>query len=50
VNRAAQNFRLRPTSGAIDRALGSYAPTFDFDGRRRPQGRRPDEGAFERPR
>jgi len=50
VNRAAGNFRLRPTSGAIDRALGSYAPRFDFDGRRRPQGRRPDEGAFERPR
>jgi hypothetical protein len=50
VNRAAGNFRLRPTSGAIDRALGSYAPRFDFDGRRRPQGRRPDEGAFERAR
>jgi len=50
VNRTAGNFRLRPTSGAIDRALGSYAPRFDFDGRRRPQGRRPDEGAFERPR
>jgi hypothetical protein len=50
VNRTARNYHLRSTSGAIDRALGSYAPRFDFDGRRRPQGRRADEGAFERPR
>src|SRR4029453_2424525 len=50
VNRAARNYHLRSTSGAIDRALGSYAPRLDFDGRRRPQGRRADEGAFERPR
>ena len=50
VSRASRNFHLRSTSGAIDRALGSYAPRFDFDGRRRPQGRRADVGAFERPR
>jgi Right handed beta helix region len=50
VSRSARNYRLRSTSGAIDRAVPAYAPRFDFDGRRRPQGRRPDEGAFERPR
>ena len=50
VSRSTRNYHLRSTSGAIDRALGTYAPRFDFEGRRRPQGRRPDEGAFERPR
>ena len=50
VRRSARDYHLRSTSGAIDRALGSYAPGFDFDGRKRPQGRRSDEGAFERPR
>lgn len=50
VRRTARDFHLRSTSGAIDRALGSYAPGFDFDGRKRPQGPRSDEGAFERRR
>jgi len=50
VSRSTRNYHLRSTSGALDRALRSYAPGFDFDGRKRPQGRRPDEGAFERPR
>ena len=50
VRRSARDYHLRSTSVAIDRALGSYAPGFDFDGRKRPQGRRSDQGAFERPR
>lgn len=50
LSRSARNYHLGSTSGALDRALRSYAPGFDFDGRRRPQGPRPDEGAFERPR
>jgi hypothetical protein len=46
VNRAARNFHLRSTSGAIDRALGSSTEV-DFDGGASPgpPGRR---GAFER--
>lgn len=50
VSRSTRNFHLRSTSGALDRALRSYAPRFDFDGRKRPQGPRPDQGAFERRR
>jgi Right handed beta helix region len=50
VSRSTRNYHLRSTSGALDRALRSYAPGFDFDGRKRPQGSRSDEGAFERPR
>jgi len=50
VKPAAGNFRLGPGSPAIDRALPEYSKPVDYDGRRRPQGRAPDIGAFERPK
>ena len=48
VNAAAHDFRLRRGSAAANRALRRYAPPFDFNGRKRPRGRAPDAGAFER--
>ncbi len=50
VNAAAGDFRLGPGSAALDRALTDYSKPVDFDGTRRPQGRAPDIGAFERRR
>jgi len=47
VDRDAGNYRLQPASSARDRADAAYSSTRDFDGRRRPQGKRPDIGAFE---
>ncbi len=41
------NYRPRPGSAAIDRALGPLAPPTDFDGAARPLGAGPDIGAFE---
>jgi hypothetical protein len=48
VDLSSRDFHLRSGSPAIDRALPRYSPATDFDGRRRPQGRRSDIGAFER--
>ena len=48
VDLSGRDFHLRAGSVAIDRALPRYSPATDFDGRRRPQGRRSDIGAFER--
>jgi hypothetical protein len=41
------NYRLGPSSPAVNRAAGTYSPADDFDGRARPQGAAPDIGAFE---
>jgi parallel beta-helix repeat protein len=43
-----RNYRLRTGSPAIDTGLAKYAPARDFTGKRRPRGRGPDLGAFER--
>lgn len=48
LNRSAGYYRLARRSAAIDRALARFSPRVDYDGRSRPQGRRPDLGAFER--
>jgi len=45
-----RDFRLRRGSPAIDRGRGDWAPRTDILGRRRPQGRGYDAGAFERAR
>ena len=45
VDRAANDFRLRPGSGAVDRALRKYAMRVDYAGHVR-RGK-PDLGAFE---
>jgi hypothetical protein len=50
VRRSAGDYHLRAGSAALDWALRGYSPGTDFDGRRRPQGRRSDVGAFERAR
>jgi parallel beta-helix repeat protein len=48
VDRRAGDYRLADRSPAIGQALDHYASTFDLLGRRRPQGLRPDVGAYER--
>jgi parallel beta-helix repeat protein len=48
LNRAAGDLRVDSTSPAVDTGLSSYAPTTDFAGTARPQGRGPDIGAYER--
>ena len=45
-----RDFRLRRGSPAIDRGRADYSPRTDIAGRRRPQGRGYDVGAYERPR
>jgi hypothetical protein len=45
---SADDYRLRRGSPAIDRAIPAYSMSFDFNGRSRPPGTRPDLGAFER--
>jgi Right handed beta helix region len=49
ANLAHGDLRLRPGSAAVGAALASWVPRLDFSGRRRPQGRRPDAGAYEYP-
>jgi hypothetical protein len=49
ANLAQRDLRLRPGSAAVGAALASWVPRLDFSGRRRPQGRRPDAGAYEYP-
>jgi hypothetical protein len=49
-DRAAHDYRLTAGSHALDRAVPGYSLRRDFAGRRRPQGRRYDIGALERPR
>ena len=41
------NYRLQPSSPAIEKALARYAPAIDFDGYNRRTGGAPDIGAFE---
>ena len=48
VHAAARNYRLRAGSPALHRALPAFSRAFDYEGRRRPRGRGPDVGAFER--
>jgi hypothetical protein len=43
----AGDYGLRPGSPALDRARAAFAPRTDFTGRRRPQGRGFDIGAYE---
>jgi hypothetical protein len=45
-----RDFRLRRGSPAIDRGRAEYSPRTDIAGRRRPQGRGYDVGAYERAR
>ena len=47
ANRAAGDFSLLASSGAVGLALGPDAPAADFSGVDRPQGGAPDAGAFE---
>ena len=49
-SRPRDNYRLRARSPALDRARPEFALAVDYDGRRRPEGPRPDLGAFERHR
>jgi hypothetical protein len=42
------NYRLRPASPGVNRAIPAYSMPFDFDGRVRGSSGRPDLGAFER--
>ena len=44
---AKRDFRLTPASPAVDRGTPSGAPSDDYNGVSRPQGRIPDQGAFE---
>jgi len=48
VDRNAGNYRLAADSPALERALAGYSPAVDLDGRSRPQGTNPDQGAYER--
>lgn len=47
VNLAANDFRLKSTSPAINKGLSTYAPPTDILGVARPQGGRDDIGAYE---
>jgi hypothetical protein len=47
ANPGAGDYKLRPGSPAVDRARAAFAPRTDFTGRRRPQGRGFDIGAYE---
>jgi hypothetical protein len=47
VDRAGRNYRLSPSSPALDRADPAYTLAFDFTGKRRPSGKGPDIGAYE---
>jgi hypothetical protein len=47
VSARRRDFRLTRRSAAIDRALPAYSRRADIAGVERPQGRRPDLGAFE---
>lgn len=49
VDRARGDYRLRPTSDALGKGDPSRFPRTDLRGRRRPEGSRPDAGAYERP-
>jgi hypothetical protein len=42
------NYRLRVGSPAVNRAIPAFSMRVDYTGRKRPAGRRPDLGAFER--
>lgn len=42
------DFHLQAASLLINAGLATYAPTFDFDGKPRPQGGSPDIGPYER--
>lgn len=48
VNAPQGEYRLRAESPAVDRARGTNTMPYDRDGRRRPKGKAPDLGAFER--
>jgi hypothetical protein len=48
VDEKAGDYRLRAGSPALGRALPGYVRVRDLDGRRRPEGRRADLGAYER--
>jgi parallel beta helix pectate lyase-like protein len=48
VNLAKGDLRLGPRSAALDKAEPEFSRPFDFRGRKRPQGRAADLGAFER--
>jgi hypothetical protein len=48
VNRSGRNYRLQPSSPALGAAVARYSLQRDFTGRKRPQGRGPDIGAYER--
>jgi hypothetical protein len=48
VNYAGRDLHLQSGSPAIDRAASDWSETSDADGRGRPQGAAPDDGAFER--
>jgi hypothetical protein len=48
VDADAGDFRLGPTSSALDRALPALSMPGDFRGVKRPRGAAPDIGAFER--
>jgi parallel beta-helix repeat protein len=47
MNPQRGDFRLQPTSLAVDAGTHSDAPTVDFAGNGRPHGRAHDQGAFE---
>jgi hypothetical protein len=47
VNPAADDYRLKSTSPAIDKGAPTYAPAFDIVGTPRPTGVRHDVGAYE---
>lgn len=44
---AADDYRVKPSSPAVDRALRDLAMGVAFDGRKRPRGAGPDLGAYE---
>jgi Right handed beta helix region len=48
VDLDAGDVRLGPQSAALDRADSEFSRPFDFRGRKRPQGRGADLGAYER--